>query len=446
MKNLSKFFILSAIFALLTGCGESGKENTTPDIKKEEAKKVENLVVFYEANPKVFATSKSLNAISDRLPEIQKLGTTVLWLMPINQLGSKNAVGSPYCVRDYKAVNPSYGSNDDLKALIKKAHGMGMSVVMDWVANHTSWDHAWITAHPDWYTQKNGQIISPEGTGWNDVADLNYNNKQMRAAMIDALVFWVKEIGIDGYRCDAVDYVPVDFWTEAIKAIREVKKDAIMLAESSDKKYFTAGFNYAYGWPYQNALKALFAGGKLETFYTKVQKEAEDLPSGTHLMRFITNHDQASENAPSKVYGSNEAALAAHVITTFIGEYPLIYSSQEIGYSKALNFFNNNVLDWNSNKAYTDSYQKIMGAAVESQTVRYGKPVCTSISGASVIQWKNGPENLLVIVNPTKNTISAKMPMEKAGSTMKNLVSGQSESVPNVVELGAYEYRIWFKK
>lgn len=447
MKILHKFFILTAVFASLTGCGDSGKENITPDKPvQEEAKEVSDLIVFYEANPKVFATSKSLNAISDRLTEIKKLGTTVLWLMPINQQGTKNAVGSPYCVRDYKAVNPSYGTNEDLKNLITKAHGMGMKVVMDWVANHTSWDHSWITEHPEWYTQEGGVIISPKGTGWNDVADLNYNNKQMRAAMTDALVYWVKEIGIDGYRCDAVDYVPVDYWTEAITAIRAAKKDAIMLAESSDMKYFNAGFDYAYGWPYQNALKNLFQNGNIETFYTKVKNESESLPSGKHLMRFITNHDQASENAPASVYGSNKAALAAHVITTFIGEYPLIYSSQEIGYSKALNFFNNNVMNWSADPDLTQAYQKVMAAAKESNSARYGKPVFYTIGNTICIWWKNGPQGLLVAVNPTKSTITAKVPMERAGEKMKDLIAGTESSVPNVIELAPYEYKIWFKK
>lgn len=446
MKKLTRFFFLAAVIASLMGCDDSGKENTTPEKPQESAVEVSDLVVFYEANPKVFASTKSLNAISDRLPEIKELGTTVLWLMPINKLGSKNSVGSPYCVRDYKAVNPSYGTNDDLKALIDKAHGLGMKVVMDWVANHTSWDNEWITAHPEWYTQENGVIISPKGTGWNDVADLNYNNKEMRAAMTDALVYWVKEIGIDGYRCDAVDYVPVDYWTEAIAAIRNVKKDAIMLAESSDMKYFNAGFDYAYGWPYQSALSQLFKNGNVESFYTKVNKERESLPAGKHLMRFITNHDQASENAPTTVYGSAKACVAAHVITTFIGEYPLIYSSQEIGYSSKLNFFNNVSLDWNSNPEITGAYKKIMRAAVESQSVRDGKPVLSSISGTVCIWWKNGPEGLFVIVNPTKATITAKVPMERAGSKMKDMISGTEGAVPSVVELAPYEYKIWYQK
>lgn len=445
MKRISKFFLLTSVLASLVGCGNNGKENTTPEKKDDPSVKVDEMVVFYEANPKVFASSKSLNAIADRIPEIKKLGTTVLWLMPINQQGSKNAVGSPYCVRDYKAVNSNYGTNDDLKALVKKAHDNGMKVVMDWVANHTSWDHAWITEHPEWYTQKNGQIISPEGTGWNDVADLNYNNKDMRAAMTDALVFWIKEIGIDGYRCDAVDYVPVDYWTEAIKAIRAAKSDAIMLAESSDMKYFNAGFDYAYGWPYKSALKNLFGNGNVNTFLTKVNNETNSLPEGKHLMRFITNHDQASENAPAAEFGSIDACIAAHVITCFIGEYPLIYSSQEIGYNSKLNFFNNVKLDWNSNPAVTKAYQTIMAAVKESEQARAGKPVNYSMGNLVSIFWKNGSKQLLVVVNPTKQKVSAKIPMERAGDSMKNLVSGQQESVPATIELGAYEYKIWFK-
>ncbi|MCF0164285.1 MAG: alpha-amylase [Bacteroidales bacterium] len=446
MKFLYRLIILAALcLPIDVAC----QKQPIPDEKEKEEEKtmpVEDLVVFYEANPKVFASSAALSAISERLPEIKKLGTTILWLMPINRLGSLKSVGSPYCVRDYKAVNPSYGTNEDLKSLVTKAHSMGMKVVMDWVANHTSWDNAWITEHPEWYTQENGVIISPKGTNWADVADLNYDNKDMRAAMTDAMIYWIKEIGIDGYRCDAVDYVPVDYWTEAIAAIRKTKSDAIMLAESSDMKYFNAGFDYAYGWPYQNALKGLFGNGNIDAFYTKVNSEQASLPEGKHLMRFITNHDQASENAPSSVYGSVSASIAAHVITSFIGEYPLIYSSQEIGYSKPLNFFNVNVMDWDSNKSVTESYQKIMAAALESNGARYGKPVLSTIGKCVCIWWKNGPKGLLVLVNTSNTTLTAKIPMERAGEKMKDLLTGEETSVPSVVEIGPYQYKIWYKQ
>ena len=208
--KFSKTLFISILTALALSVVSCGDENVPvnpagPDNSAQLTPG--NTMVIYEANPKVFASSKSLKAIEDRLDEIQDLGVTVIWLMPIQPIGSdKTSVGSPYCIKNFKAVNPSYGTIDDLKSLVNKAHSMGMKVILDWIANHTSWDNPWITEHPDWYTKDaNGNIISPAGMGWNDVADLNFKNTELRANMIDAMTYWVKEAGIDGFRCDYAD-------------------------------------------------------------------------------------------------------------------------------------------------------------------------------------------------------------------------------------------------
>ena len=177
MKPLRILLVL--LLALMCACKPSEQPSqggTTPSVTAK------GLPVFYEANPKLFASTKSLPAIEGQLDRIKGMGCDILWLMPIHEFGQKNAVGSPYCIRDYKSVNSSYGTLSDLKSLVQKAHAKDMKVLLDWVANHTSWDHAWITAHPDWYTQEGGVIISPKGMGWNDVADLNYVSTPMRSA------------------------------------------------------------------------------------------------------------------------------------------------------------------------------------------------------------------------------------------------------------------------
>ncbi len=183
-------------------------------------------VVMYEVNLRAFSQTGDLAGVTARLDQIQSLGANVLWLMPIHPIGQDRSVGqlgSPYSVRDYGAVSSEYGSLSDLKTLVGAAHNRGMSVLMDWVANDTAWDNPWITAHPDWYTHNaQGQIISPAGTNWLDVADLDYSNTNMRAAMISQMQYWVTNAGIDGYRADAADFVPFDFWQQAIPAVRGV--------------------------------------------------------------------------------------------------------------------------------------------------------------------------------------------------------------------------------
>ena len=170
------------------------------------------------------------------------MGVEILWFMPLQPIGEKNrkgSMGSYYSIKDYITINEEFGTSEDFQAVVDEAHSRGMKVILDWVANHTSWDHVWITEHPDWYSEsKDGKRptvpFNEEGepTDWTDVADLNYENEDMRTAMIQSMLFWINEFDLDGFRCDVAHWVPVDFWTNASKAIRNVKPDAFMLAES----------------------------------------------------------------------------------------------------------------------------------------------------------------------------------------------------------------------
>ena len=179
-------------------------------------------VVMYQVNPRVFAAGNSFNAVAQHIDSIKALGTNVVWFMPIYPVGQINSVNSPYCISDYKGVNPEFGTLEEFKNVVSLCHNSGMSVIVDWVANHTSWDSKWIE-HRDWYTQnEKGEIVHPANTGWLDVADLNFDNPQMRLTMIDAMKYWVTEVGIDGFRCDAADFVPFDFWKQCCDSLRAI--------------------------------------------------------------------------------------------------------------------------------------------------------------------------------------------------------------------------------
>ena len=447
--KFSKTLFISILAALTLGAVSCGDENSPVNpAGPDDSAQVQpgNTMVVYEANPKVFASSKSLKAIEERLDEIQDLGVNVIWLMPIQPIGSdKTSVGSPYCIKDFKGVNPSYGTIDDLKSLVNKAHAMGMKVILDWIANHTSWDNPWITEHPDWYTKDaNGNIISPAGMGWNDVADLNFNSKELRANMIDAMTYWVKEAGVDGFRCDYADGVPVDFWTEALKAVTALKSDAILLAEGSELKLLDCGFQMLYGWDFQSKLASVF-GGRMDVskLYESHKNEYKDLAKGKQRLRFTTNHDKAmSESSPITMYKGERGAMSAFVIAAYMGGIPLIYSSQEIGYSKTVNFFTNVLMDWDSNPSYTEEYQKVMTAYQETALLRGEEPVLYNTGDVVSIYYKGG---LFVVANTSGTAVQIKAPMERAGDKVVNMMTGASESVPSALSLEAYEYKIWKK-
>ena len=217
-------------------------------------------VMMYQVNPRVFAPDHSFNAAALQLDSIKSLGANVVWLMPIYEVGKENSVNSPYCIKDYKALNPEFGNMQEFNSFVDECHKRGMSVIIDWVANHTSWDNAWVLDHPDWYTQDStGTIISPEGTGWLDVADLNFDNQDMRLAMIDAMKFWVNEAGVDGFRCDAADFVPFDFWKQAIDSLRSMPDHKLLLlAEGKRKDHFDAGFEMNYAWDFAETMREVF--------------------------------------------------------------------------------------------------------------------------------------------------------------------------------------------
>lgn len=359
--HVTLFALLALVF--LTGCKEDIRNNVIPKGPEPLTESVTapalsaKRYVFYEANPRCFATSGQLRAITERLDAIKALGTDIVWLMPIYPLGTEKAFGSPYCIKDFKGVRSECGSPDDLKSLVTAAHSKGMKVILDWVANHTAWDHPWVTAHPDWYTKdSNGNIVYPET--WTDVADLNYAMADLRSAMIDAMKFWVTNYDVDGFRCDYAHGVPDDFWSSAITALRSIKPDLVMLAESDYERLYADGFDIIFSRALKAGLVNLFNGKTSpDEFMTNIyRKTVENVPAGKTKLFFITNHDDASEISPVKQFPGEKAAMSAFLLAAALDGSPLIYSSQETGYPDKINFINTTVMNWNSNPSYTDLY------------------------------------------------------------------------------------------
>lgn len=306
----------------------------------------------YEVNVRQYSSNSKLASVTKDIPRLKSLGVDVLWLMPIYPIGVTNrlgSLGSPYSIRDYKKVNPEFGTAADLKAFVKTAHKAGMHVILDWVANHTAWDNSWVTSHPDWYTQVNGQIISPAGTGWNDVADLNYDNQDMRAAMISSMKYWVTNFDVDGFRCDAAGMVPQDFWEEATTELAKSKKLFMLAEDGSSTGLLENAFNANYSWSLLGNLKTLASGyGSQTQIENLMDQESYSYPTGTFPLNFITNHDENSWNGTAKeFYGVAEDAMA--VLTYTLPGMPLMYNGQEIGLDKRLAFFEKDPISW---KAY----------------------------------------------------------------------------------------------
>ena len=329
---------------------------------------------IYEVNIRQYTPEGTFNAFATHLPRLKEMGVEILWLMPIHPISEKNrkgGLGSYYAVRDYKDVNPDFGSKEDFRKLVEEAHALEMKVIIDWVPNHTGFDNVWIDEHPDWYTQNDsGQIIHPAGTDWTDVADLNYDNAGMRAAMTDAMSYWVTDFGIDGYRCDVAGEVPNDFW-KANNSTLFSKKHVFMLAEWDDPSLHEAGFHMTYGWGFHHVLNQIAKGEitltKVDSFLTA---DEERYPKEAYRMNFITNHDENSWNGTiSERMGPAADALAVFAFT--VDGMPLIYSGQEAGLSKRLAFFEKDTISW-EDMSKSAFYQKLLRLKQENAALWNG--------------------------------------------------------------------------
>ena len=426
------------------GAGGSATEPGQTPVATEPTRA--DKVVVYEVNPVLYGSEGAINKITAALDGIAALGVNVLWMMPIYEEGTLKASGSPYSVRDYKKVNPEYGTIDDVKALVRAAHGKGMRVIFDWVANHTSWDNAWITEHPEWYTHDgNGNIISPPGFNWNDVADLNFDNNDMRAAMLEAMLWWVTETGIDGYRCDHADGVPLDFWEKAIAEMKKLKgDDLLMLAESGKAEFFNVGFDMAYAWDYASAIQGVYAGTKkMSDLYGTAAREDAGVEKGKQQwMRHITNHDMNSGKTITGYYGTLRGAITAYVIAATMGGCPMIYSSQEVGYDGRPNFFRNDPIDWNQNPDYLAEYKKIMAMRAGENALQASGTLKTYNVGDRVACYvrSDGVESILVVANTSPDALTVSIPMDFQLASTTDLMTGKTVSTATTLSPGGYEY------
>lgn len=356
---MKKIIFLSAILLIFSSCR---KNNNSEKIKTN----VKNAVI-YEVNIRQYSEQGTFEEFTKDIPMLKELGVKIIWAMPIFPISKTKRkatggdfayliedkekrdkmLGSYYAVSDYGKINPEFGTIDDFRNLVDTAHENGMYVILDWVPNHTGWDHEWITTNPEYYTQnENGEIIDPinpdsgESWGWADVADLNYDNKNMRSEMIDEMLYWIKDENIDGFRCDVASAVPLDFWEEAISKIRD-EKDVFMLAEAEEPELVKGKrlFDMVYAWERHHIFNKMANEENAIEIWDKImEKESERFESDDILMSFVTNHDENSWNGTIRERMGDAAELLTALSYISPG-MPLIYSGQEYDLDHRLLFF-----------------------------------------------------------------------------------------------------------
>ncbi|GEM_PF-48945 len=332
--------------------------------------------VLYEVYLRSFSKEGSFRALQRRLPELKQLGVTVLWLMPIHPVGEKRrkgSLGSPYAVKDYYAVNPEFGTLEDFRALVDAVHDEGMHIIIDLVANHTAWDNPLIEEHPEWYTRgADGEIIAPNAN-WHDVADLDYSNDSLRAWMKEMMLYWVRDVGIDGYRCDVAELVPHEFWVDAAQALREVRP-VMMLAEGADPELHIDAFDLTYAWNSYDVLRPIIEGeAGVEDIATTLTRESYRYPKGALRLRFTTNHDKSKYDGPAVEWFGPEGAKASAVLVTLLPGVPLVYNGQEVGNDRRLSLFEKVTIDWESDRhGFREFYRRLLNARAAHPALRRG--------------------------------------------------------------------------
>ena len=324
---------------------------------------------LYEVNTRQATPEGTFNAFQSHLPRLKEMGVDILWFMPIQPIGvlhRKGILGSYYSISDYTAINPEFGSEYDFEMLVMAAHALEMKVIIDWVPNHTAWDHHWMTEHPEYFWRdaqgiiSNGRNDHDQPTDWTDVAELDYSNDGLQQAMREEMAWWVHRFQLDGFRCDMAGGVPFDFWAETNRQLRDLKPDLFLLAESNFPGMHRSGFDMTYGWEFHHVLNKVAGKGEsvaaLDSYLAKQRKE---FPEDAYLMMFIDNHDENSWNGTvQKRLGANAQAAFA-LCVAWEKSMPLIYNGQEVSLNKSLRFFERDTIDWNGSPQ-TDFYSRMM--------------------------------------------------------------------------------------
>ncbi|MFC2094190.1 alpha-amylase family glycosyl hydrolase [Bacteroidota bacterium] len=409
---------------------------------------------IYEVNTRQFTGEGTFKAFEKHLPRLKELGVGILWLMPIHPIGEKNrkgTLGSYYSVKDYKAVNPEFGTSDEFKALVDKIHNMGMYVIIDWVANHTAWDNIWMIEHPEFYTQDSLGNFIPPVPDWSDVADLNFDNKELWTAMIDALKFWVEEYDIDGYRCDVAGMVPIEFWLKAKRELDKIKP-LFMLAEWDTPEMHEA-FDMTYDWSTHKLMNAIAQGEKTaEDMFNNINDDKNSYPENSFRMQFTSNHDENTWNGTVFERLGSAAELFA-VFSFLIPDMPLIYTGQETGLSKRLAFFDKDEVEWKEHE-FQKLYSHLIILKNNNDALlngeRGGKIVwvhSTDKKNILAFTRTKNKDKIFAIFNFSDKQIEFELNGESINGIYKNYFTGKVEtfSTKEKFDLVPWGYRVYVK-
>jgi len=377
--------------------------------------------VIYEVNLRQFTESGTIKEFIKHLPRLKDLGVGILWFMPIHPIGDinrKGSLGSYYSVKDYFGLDPNLGTKEDFKLMVSEIHKLGMYAIIDWVANHTSWDNEWAKLHPDFYKKDSLGNFIPPVPDWQDVIALNYNNKALWPEMNKAMEYWVREFDIDGYRCDVAGMVPTPYWNQLRAKLDEIKP-VFMLAEWEDPALHADAFDMTYGWNLHHLMADVIKGkANAVAISNLIEKELKEYPVNAFRMRFTTNHDENSWNGTEfEKFGEGAKPLA--VLCTTLPGMLLIYNGQEAGNTKRLDFFEKDPIKWKESE-FTPFYQKLTKLKADYSPLHNGIQGGKFIPVKMVTKKKDQVSAFLRIKDKSRILVLANLTSENADITLNS--------------------------
>ena len=400
---MKKLFLSAMLGLSLISCSALQNQKTmTTDWK--------HTTNIYEVNVRQFSKEGTFKAVEKELPRLKRMGVETLWFMPITPIAQKNkkgTLGSQYAAQDYTSINPEFGTLEDFKSVVNEAHKMGFKVIIDWVANHTGWDHVWTKTHPDFYLMDPKTNDFQIASGMDDIIELDYKNPKMREAMIEAMKYWVRETDIDGFRCDLASWVEVDFWQQAKPEVETIKP-LFWLGEYDelDNPDYATVFDASYSWKWMHLTKEFYQKKLPITDLTNLLSQYSAIGNKSMRAWFTTNHDENTWNGTEyEKYGEMAKTLA--VFSATWNGVPLMYNGQELPLlNKRLEFFEKDPIPWNGENKLENFYKKLFELKSKNPALRGGDDQATTqilqtSAPDQVLAYlrKNGNDEVLVILN-----------------------------------------------
>ena len=409
---------------------------------------------IYEVNIRQYTTEGTFRAFAKHLPRLREMGVEILWFMPITPISRMRrlgTLGSYYACSDYTSTNPEFGTVEEFQWLVNEAHQLGFKILIDWVANHTGWDHVWTKEHPEYYRRNaEGNFFDPHG--WEDVIDLNYDSGEMRAAMVKTMQFWVETCHIDGFRCDMAMLVPLDFWQHARRILDRIKP-LFWLAECEDIPYHEV-FDITYTWKFLHIMEGYWKKSTgMDGLVQVLNYYREQFPESALHAYFTSNHDENSHSG-SEYERMGDAAQVFAVFCCLYDGLPLIYSGQEIPNKKRLLFFDKDEINWNQPCTLHGFYKTLLELRKKNPALRGGDPhtassILSNTSEERVLCFirRYNQDEVLVLLNLSANTESVVINSPSVAGSYKDLFHSENPDFISgqPISLNAWDYRVYTK-